>query len=113
VSPPPPSATADGEFTLVALHHIFGSEDLSMYAPGITQRAPGAFIGLNEEDADRLGAREGDWLELWLPWMDARVRCALVPSLVTGTAGIPAGLPGLPYISLPARARLARAEEPE
>ncbi len=112
VAPPPSSATADGEFTLVALHHIFGSEDLSMYAPGIAQRAPGAFIGLNEEDADRLGAREGDWLELWLPWMDARVRCALVPSLVTGTAGIPAGLPGLPYISLPARARLARAEEP-
>jgi hypothetical protein len=44
--------------------------------------------------------------------MDARVRCARVPALVTGTAVVPAGLPGLPYISLPARARLARAEEP-
>ena len=44
--------------------------------------------------------------------MDARLRCVLVPSLVTGTAGVPVGLPGVPFISLPARARLARAEGP-
>ena len=112
VTPPPATAVGDGEFTLVALHHIFGSEDLSMYAPGIAQRAPGAYIALNHEDAERLDAREGDWLELWLPWMDTRAPCALVPSLVTGTAGVPVGLPGLPYISLPARARLARVEGP-
>ncbi len=112
VAPPPATAVGDGEFTLVALHHIFGSEDLSLYAPGIAQRAPGAYIALNPEDAERLAAREGDWLELWLPWMDTRAPCALVPSLVTGTAGVPVGLPGLPYISLPARARLTRVEGP-
>ena len=75
------------------------------------ERAPAPFIGLNEEDAERLEVRDGDLLELWLPWMDARAPFALVPSLVTGTAGVPVGLPGLPYISLPARARLTRAEE--
>jgi NADH-quinone oxidoreductase subunit G len=109
---PRASAPADGEFTLVAMHRIFGSEDLSMYAPGIAQRASAASLGLNEEDAARLGVREGDWLELWLPWMDARARCSLVPSLVTGTAGVTVGLPSLPYISLPARARLTRVEGP-
>ena len=97
--------------TLVALHFIYGSEPLSMYTPGIAGRAPAPFIGLNDEDAGRLGLREGDWLDLWLPWMDARVRYAPAPSLVTGTAGVPIGLPGLPFISLPARARLARAED--
>ncbi len=112
VAAPSRRAPADGEFTLVALHRIFGSDDLSMYAPGVAARAPEAFVGLNDEDAARLGVRAGDWLELWLPWMDARARCALVPSLVPGTAGLPVGLPGLPYISLPARARLARAEGP-
>ena len=56
--------------------------------------------------------REGEWIQLWLPWMDARLRLALVPSLVTGTAGVPVGLPGMPFISLPARARLARLETP-
>ena len=54
------------------LHLIFGSEQLSMYTPGVAERAPAPFIGLNEEDAERLGVRDGDWLELWLPWMDAR-----------------------------------------
>jgi NADH-quinone oxidoreductase subunit G len=112
VAAPPRQTLGDGEFTLVALHRIFGSDDLSMYAPGVAARAPEAFIGLNEQDAARLGLREGDWLELWLPWMDTRARCALVQSLVTGTAGVPVGLRGLPYISLPARARLARAEGP-
>ena len=73
--------------------------------------APAPDIGLNAEDAERLEVREGDLLELWLPWMDARAPFALVPSLVTGTAGVPVGHPGLPYISLPARARVAKAEE--
>ena len=94
---------------LVALHLIYGSEPLSMYTPGIAERAPAPFIGLSEEDAERLEVREGEWVQVWLPWMDARLRVALVPSLPTGTAGVPVGLPGVPFISLPARARLARA----
>jgi NADH-quinone oxidoreductase subunit G len=103
-------APRDGEFVLVALHLIYGSEQLSMYTPGIAGRAPSPFIGLNAHDAERLEVREGEWVQLWLPWMDARLRCALVPSLVPGTAGVPVGLPGVPFISLPGRARLARAE---
>jgi NADH-quinone oxidoreductase subunit G len=113
---PSPSAPArfapDGDVVLVALHLIYGSEPLSMYTPSVAGRAPAPFIGLGDEDAQRLGVREGDWLRLWLPWMDARLRCVLVPSLATGTAGVPVGLPGVPFISLPARARLARLEEP-
>ena len=105
-------APQDGDVELVAMHLIYGSEPLSMYTPGVAGRAPAPFLGLNEEDAERLDVREGDWLQLWLPWMDARLPLALVPSLVTGTAGVPVGLPGIPFISLPARARLARAEGP-
>ncbi len=110
VSAPRRFEARDGEMLLVPLHHIYGSEPLSMYTPGVRELAPAPFIGLNEEDAERLEVREGDLLELWLPWMDARAPFALVPSLVTGTAGVPCGLPGLPFISLPARVRLARVE---
>ena len=105
-------AAQAGDVVLVAMHLIYGSEALSMYTPGIAERAPAPFIGLSEEDAERLEVNEGEWVQLWLPWMDARLRCVLVPSLVTGTAGIPVGLPGVPFISLPARARLARTEGP-
>ena len=111
VAAPARFAPQDGDVVLVALHLIYGSEPLSMYTPGIAGRAPAPFVGLNEEDAERLGVRDGDWLDLWLPWLDVRAPFALVPSLVTGTAGVPFGLPGLPFISLPARARLARAED--
>jgi NADH-quinone oxidoreductase subunit G len=111
VAAPARFAPRDGEMMLVAVHHIYGSEPLSMHTPGIRELAPAPYIGLNAEDAERLELREGDLLEIWLPWMDARAPFRLVPSLVTGTAGLPVGLPGLPYISLPARVRLTRAEE--
>ncbi len=100
-----------GDFVLVPMHHIFGSEQLSMYTPGIRELAPAPYIALNAADAERLGAREDELLELWLPWMDARAPLKILPSLVDGTAGLPCGLPGLPYISLPARVRLTRVEE--
>jgi NADH-quinone oxidoreductase subunit G len=102
----------DGDFVLVALHAIYGSEQLSMYSPGVRERAPEPFVALNAGDAERLDAREGDLMELWLPWMDARARLRVAPSLVSGTAGLPFGLPGLPYISLPARVRLSKVAEP-
>jgi NADH-quinone oxidoreductase subunit G len=111
VAAPARFAPRDGELVLVAIHHIYGSEPLSMHTPAISERAPAPYIGLNAEDAERLEVREGDLLELWLPWMDTRAPFRLVPSLVTGTAGLPVGLPGLPYISLPTRVRLTRAEE--
>jgi NADH-quinone oxidoreductase subunit G len=105
-------AREPGDVVLVPLHHIYGSERLSMYTPGVREQAPAPYIALNAEDAERLGAREGDLLELWLPWMDAHAPLRVVPSLVNGTAGLPFGLPGLPYVPLPARVRLSRVEEP-
>ncbi len=82
-----------GDVVLVAMHLIYGSEPLSMYTPGIAGRAPAPFIGLSEEDAERLEVDEGEWLQLWLPWMDARLRCVLVPSLVTRDGRGPRGPP--------------------
>jgi len=107
---PPAFAPRADEFVLVAVHHIFGSDDLSMHALGVAERAPQPYLGLNETDAARLELHEGDWLELWLPWLDWRARFALMPSLATGTAAVPTGLAGTPYVSLPARGRLTRVE---
>ena len=101
---------APGDVVLVPIHHIYGSEQLSMHTPGIRWLAPAPYVALNAADAERLDAREGDLVELWLPWMDARAPLRIVPSLVGGTAGLPCGLPGLPYVSLPARVRLSKVE---
>jgi NADH-quinone oxidoreductase subunit G len=78
----------------------------------VAARAARPFLALNPADADRLGARDGDALELWLPWMSARLDLQIMASLVPGTAGVPLGVPGVPYISLPARGRITRLEVP-
>jgi hypothetical protein len=46
---------------------------------------------------------------LWLPWLDLRAGYRAMPSLRAGVAALPAGLPGMPFVALPAWARLARA----
>ncbi len=96
------------ELLLVPLHHIYGSDDRSMYTPGVAGRAPAPYIALGRADADRLGLADGDWLQLWQPWMDVRAPFRLLPSLPEGVAGVPAGLPGMPFISLPAAAAVLR-----
>ena len=41
----------EAEWLVVPLHHIFGSEELSVLTPGIAERAPEAVRGLNADDA--------------------------------------------------------------
>jgi NADH-quinone oxidoreductase subunit G len=113
-TPQAPSAfrPRSGELLLVPVHHIFGSDDLSMHEPGIAGRAPRPYVAANQAAADELGLADGDPVTLWLPWMDFATHFRLLPSLPDGVAGVPMGLPRMPYIALPARGRLARREAP-
>ncbi|HZL64473.1 MAG TPA: NADH-quinone oxidoreductase subunit NuoG [Thermoleophilia bacterium] len=105
-------AARPDEFLLLPLHHIYGSDDRSMYTPGVLERTPTPYIALCPADAERLELAAGDWLELWQPWMDVRAPFRLLPSLPEGVAGVPAGLPGMPFLSLPGRGRLTRCDAP-
>ena len=42
---PPPFAPRAGEWRLVPLYHVFGSDELGRYAPAVASLAPGAFVG--------------------------------------------------------------------
>jgi NADH-quinone oxidoreductase subunit G len=51
-TPPIPANNESGAgYRLVPIHHIFGSEALSMAAPAIAQRAPRPYLAMNPEDA--------------------------------------------------------------
>ncbi|MDE2366012.1 MAG: NADH-quinone oxidoreductase subunit G, partial [Betaproteobacteria bacterium] len=102
-----------GEWLLLPLHHIFGTEELSALAPGIAELSTEPYLALNPGDAVDLGLAAGDDAQLLfgpqpaeippgfpatvpadIPkvyWLPVRLR----PALQRGTAGLPVGLPGL------------------
>jgi len=106
---PKPSAPAAGELLGVPLYHIFGSEELSMLSPGIAGRAPAPYVALNAADLQRAGLADGDEVLVTAGGRDHRAIARLIPSLPPGVAGVPAGLPAMQGIRLPAAVRVARA----
>ncbi len=99
-----------GKWLIAPLYHIFGSEELSILTPGIAERAPRPYVGLNPEDASSLDVREGETVSLPLEGEEWRLPVRLLPGLPEGVAGLPAGLPGLEGLSLPAWSRLKVSE---
>jgi NADH-quinone oxidoreductase subunit G len=93
---------------LVPLHHIFGSEELSVLAPGIAALAASPYLALHPDDAAQLGYGAGDDAQLHLDrttyWLPVQLR----PDLPRGVAGLPAALPSLEGIMLPAWGEIAR-----
>jgi NADH-quinone oxidoreductase subunit G len=91
------------------LYHVFGSEELSVLSRGVAELAPKPYLALHPEDLRRLGAAEGDEIELTLNGATLRLPAKSAPGLANGLAGLPAGLPGMPAVSLPAWGALRSA----
>jgi len=87
---------------LVPLYHIFGSDELSHWAPAVAELTPKAYVALNADDAARLGLKENDEIQIALDGSSQRLALKIRPEMPAGTAGLPMGLPGLPYWNLPA-----------
>jgi NADH-quinone oxidoreductase subunit G len=107
-SVPPPFRSRESEWLIVPLYHIFGSEELSTLSRGIAERSPHPYLALNPKDASDLQVNNGEEVELVLGDYTHRFPIQLWPSLPKGIAGLPAGLRGLPEITLPAWGSLSR-----
>lgn len=103
-------ARREGEWMVIPIQHIFGSDELSMHAPGIAELAPGPYLALNAADAAKFGA-DGNAAEVEVEIGGVRQRLALkvMPDLAAGIAGIPAGLTAFRGEELPAWCRIERA----
>lgn len=99
----------DGQWLLMPLYHIFGSEPLSMFTPGLAELAPQPYLALNPADAEQLGLAEASSVAIELEGLEQQLPLKLVPSLPPGLAGLPAGLPGLTFIRLPRWSKLQPA----
>lgn len=92
----------EGHLLIVPLHHIFGSEELSARAPGVAGRSPKPYVTINEEDAKKLQVLEGQLLSFDIAGQSYRLPVKLSMTMPKGVAGLPSGIPGLPFVQLPA-----------
>jgi NADH-quinone oxidoreductase subunit G len=110
---PAPFEARAGRWLLVPLHHVFGSEELSVLARGVAELAEQPYLALHPADATELGLCGGDEVHLHHDRGACRLPLRLRPGLRRGTAGLPVGLPGLtpwPTLVPPAWGRITKAE---
>ncbi|MEX2233728.1 MAG: NADH-quinone oxidoreductase subunit NuoG [Cyclobacteriaceae bacterium] len=94
---------------MVALHHIFGSEELSARGAAVAKRVPKSYVIVNVQDARELNLQPGGLLNFEVNRQAYQLPVQISASIPKGIAGMPYGLPGLPFIDLPAWAILKPA----
>ncbi|HWB87146.1 MAG TPA: NADH-quinone oxidoreductase subunit NuoG [Bryobacteraceae bacterium] len=77
---PPAYERRAGEWFVVPLYHIFGSDELARFAPAVAQLAPEPYVALHPDDAARFDGEA----EL----LGVRLAVKIVPELPRGVAGI-------------------------
>ena len=91
-----------GYCLLVPAHHIFGSEELSALAPGISRLAPQPYAGLSPADANGVSLKEGWEVEVSSGGWSRRLPVKIIGCLPGGIVALPVGLAGLDWLDLPA-----------
>jgi NADH-quinone oxidoreductase subunit G len=94
--------TGPGEWLLLPLYHIFGSEEMTHWAPAIRSLAPEPYVALNET----AGFEHGRELNITVGAAVYRLPVRIIHGLADGVAGIPFGLPGMEAFRLPAKGRI-------
>ncbi len=120
-------AVRAGEWLVLPLAHIFGSDELSALSAPLASLIPTPYLALNPADADDLGLGEAEevggatatgglagsepgaaglgsgsaspMLELTLPGGVVRLAVRHRADQPRGTVGLPAGLPGMPWFA--------------
>ena len=108
---PPAFAPREKEWLVLPAHHIFGSEPLSMLTPGVAERAPQPYVAVGPRDAQRAGLREGRSVALVVRGRSHTLPWHVHAHLPLGVVAVPAGLPGMGALGLPAWGRLLPQQE--
>ncbi len=104
---PPAFKSRSGEWLLIPVFHIFGSEELSRHAQGISQLLPRPYLALNPAEASLVGAKAGGRIKILIEDSQFELEIMLRADLPRGVAGLPAGLPPFDGIQLPLFCKLA------
>jgi NADH-quinone oxidoreductase subunit G len=96
-----------GEWLLVPIFHIFGSEELGRHAQSISQLVPRPYLALNPAEASQLGVNAGEQIKVAVEDSLFELEVVLRADLPRGVAGLPARLPPVEGIVLPAFGKLS------
>lgn len=99
---PPAFEPREGEWLLVPMFHIFGSDEQSLAAQGIAKLAATPHVAVNTDQVS-----EGDEVEVSFVGGKFRLPARIRPDLPRGVAALSAGLPPLAGITMPAWAKIA------
>ncbi len=102
---PPAFAPHEGEWLLLPTFYIFGSEELSLSAPGIAELAAKPHVAVNATDLP-----EGKEVDVICAGGTLRLPVRVRPDLPRGVACVSAGLPAVAGFSLPAWGKIARSQ---
>jgi len=95
------SKVNEGEYQIVPVYQIFGSEELSSNGPSILQRIQDPFVLMNQKDADILIVKDGDHVQLELLNTKLKVKIKIDKSLVQGLVALSVNLPGMLFVEIP------------
>ena len=98
------------EWVAAPVHHIFGSEELSARAEGVSQLVPDSYVVLNPADAKRFGDGEEITVALEIGSSIYTERVKTDSTLPEGIVGVPVNIEELSKIQLPDRANITEAE---
>jgi len=93
-----------GEWLVVPMHYIFGSDELSLVAPGIRELATVPHVAVNAGDLT-----EGEKVEVHCAGSTFQLSVRIRPDLPLGVAGLPAGVPPIVGLDLPAWGKIVRS----
>lgn len=96
-------AARPDQLLMLPVHHVFGSEELSVRSPGIAALAPAPYLAVSAEIAGELGLADGAAVAVELEGYPAlAVQLRVLENFPAGCAGLPSSLPGSTFPSLPA-----------
>jgi NADH-quinone oxidoreductase subunit G len=87
------------KWLLLPQYHVFGSEELSMYAKGVRELSPEPYIALSVSDAAKQGWENGQTIAITVFEQAYELPVKIDNTLQNGIALIPAGLPGMPLMN--------------
>ena len=108
---PEQRSTEAGTYTVISVHHIFGSEELSAQSASVKQRIPKPYVSMNKSEAEKIGAEENSLIIITIKGQKLELPMKVDESMVDGVVGIPTGLPGVYLQNLPATGRLSIKEK--